>query len=167
LAVALYARVSTTRQAEQDLSIPDQLQQMRSWCKSRGHLIAKEYVEPGASATDDRRPVLQQLMTDARLSPAPFEIILVHSLSRFFRDVISFGVYERQLAKRGVRVISITQETTEDASGQLARRVFRRSTSTKARRTPSTPPAPCGRTRAVDSLTARGHRLVIGWSKLR
>ena len=31
MAVALYARVSTTRQAEQDLSIPDQLQQMREW----------------------------------------------------------------------------------------------------------------------------------------
>ncbi len=27
--VALYARVSTTRQAENDLSIPDQLRQMR------------------------------------------------------------------------------------------------------------------------------------------
>ena len=124
MAVALYARVSTARQAEQDLSIPDQLQQMRAWCKAHEHLIAQEYVEPGASATDDRRPVFQQMMADAQLSPAPFEIILVHSLSRFFRDVISFGVYERQLTKRGVKVVSITQQTAEDASGQLARRVF-------------------------------------------
>ena len=54
MAVALYARVSTTRQAEQDLSIPDQLKQMRDWCASQGVLVAKKYVEPGASATDDR-----------------------------------------------------------------------------------------------------------------
>ena len=38
--VALYARVSTSKQAEQDLSIPDQLKQMREWCKHEGHTAA-------------------------------------------------------------------------------------------------------------------------------
>ena len=52
--VAIYARVSTTRQAENDLSIPDQLRQMRQWCQRHGHVIVKEYIEPGASATDDK-----------------------------------------------------------------------------------------------------------------
>ena len=103
MAVALYARVSTTRQAEQDLSIPDQLRQMREWCDRNGHLIGKEYVEPGCSATDDRRPVFQELITDATMNPAPFEAIIVHSLSRFFRDAIAFGVYERQLKKTASR----------------------------------------------------------------
>jgi site-specific DNA recombinase len=60
MAVALYARVSTVKQAEKDLSIPDQLRQMREWCKGQGHLVAMEYVEPGASATDDRRPVFHR-----------------------------------------------------------------------------------------------------------
>ena len=124
MAVALYARVSTTRQAEQDLSIPDQLRQMRDWSASHGHLVAKEYIEPGASATDDRRPVFQEMIADATLEPAPYEAILVHSLSRFFRDVISFGLYERRLTKLGVKVISITQQTADDSSGVLARRVF-------------------------------------------
>jgi site-specific DNA recombinase len=124
MAVALYARVSTVRQAEQGLSIPDQLRQLREHCKRHGLLIAQEYVEPGASATDDRRPIFQQLIADAQLSPAPFDAIMVHSLSRFFRDLISFGVYERQLHKHGVKVVSISQETPEDSSGQLARRIF-------------------------------------------
>jgi DNA invertase Pin-like site-specific DNA recombinase len=62
--VALYARVSTARQAEKDLSIPDQLRQMREWCKARKHHIAVEYVEPGASATDDKRPVFQQMLEE-------------------------------------------------------------------------------------------------------
>jgi site-specific DNA recombinase len=124
MAVALYARVSTTRQAEQDLSIPDQLRHMREWCASQNLLVAKEYVEPGASATDDRRPVFQEMIGDATIDPAPFDAIIVHSLSRFFRDVIMFGVYERRLAKLGVKVISITQQTTDDASGMLARRIF-------------------------------------------
>ena len=56
MAVALYARVSTTKQADKDLSIPDQLRQMRDWAKRNGYLVAKEYIEPGASATDDGGP---------------------------------------------------------------------------------------------------------------
>jgi DNA invertase Pin-like site-specific DNA recombinase len=44
MAVALYARVSTTRQAENDLSIPDQLRRLREWAKANGHLVVKEYV---------------------------------------------------------------------------------------------------------------------------
>lgn len=124
MAVALYARVSTSRQAEADLSIPDQLNQMRAWCDRHGHVIAKEYVEPGASATDDRRPVLQQMMADALLSPPPFESIIIHSLSRFFRDSIQFGLYERRLKKAGVRIISISQQTSDDPAGEMARQIF-------------------------------------------
>ncbi|KXW57012.1 hypothetical protein FEMY_24710 [Ferrovum myxofaciens] len=33
--IALYARVSTTRQADNDLSIPDQLRQLHEWAKAR------------------------------------------------------------------------------------------------------------------------------------
>ena len=67
MAVALYARVSTTKQAEKDLSIPDQLRQMREWCKANGYAVAQEYIEPGASATDDKRPVFQQMIAEATL----------------------------------------------------------------------------------------------------
>ena len=124
MAVALYARVSTTKQADKDLSIPDQLRQMRDWCKRNGHAIAKEYVEPGASATDDRRPEFQQMISDASLKPSPYEVIVVHSLSRFFRDMIEFALYERRLNKSGCKVVSITQITSDDSAGQMARQIF-------------------------------------------
>lgn len=122
--VALYARVSTTRQAENDLSIPDQLRQMREWAKVNGHIVVQDYVEPGASATDDKRPVFQQMFTDAMQKPAAFEGIIIHSLSRFFRDGIEFGVYERKLAKNKVKVVSITQPTSDDAGGEMMRRII-------------------------------------------
>ncbi len=124
MAVALYARVSTSKQAEKDLSIPDQLRQMREWCKQQGYPIAAEYVEPGASATDDRRPVFQQMITDSCFSPSPFEGIVVHSLSRFFRDHVELGLYERKLRKAGVRLFSVTQQTGDDSAGQMARSLF-------------------------------------------
>jgi site-specific DNA recombinase len=53
---ALYMRVSTGRQAEHDLSIPDQRAQLQSWCSRQGYEVVAEFVEAGASATDDRRP---------------------------------------------------------------------------------------------------------------
>ena len=37
--VALYARVSTSRQAEADLSIPDQVHQAELWCEQRGFTL--------------------------------------------------------------------------------------------------------------------------------
>lgn len=124
MAVALYARVSTTRQAENDLSIPDQLRQIREWCQANDYVIANEYVEAGASARDDKRPVFQQMLADATLNPSPYEAIIIHSLSRFFRDSLDFALYERRLNQSGVKLISITQPTSEDSSGEMARKFF-------------------------------------------
>src|SRR5437763_526347 len=60
--VAVYARVSTTRQAENDISIPDQLAQARRYCQQRGWHVIREFVDAGASARDDKRVELQRLL---------------------------------------------------------------------------------------------------------
>ena len=122
--IALYARVSTTRQAENDLSIPDQLRQMRQWAERNGHVVVKEYIEPGASATDDKRPMFQTMVSDAALKPSPFQIIVVHSFSRFFRDLVEGAMYQRKLMKLGVRLESITQHTSDDSAGQMQRHMI-------------------------------------------
>lgn len=120
--IAIYARVSTGRQAENELSIPDQLRQMRQWAGRNGHVIVKEYIEPGATATDDKRPVFQDMMADATMKGAsPFQMIVVHSFSRFFRDHIEGAIYQRRLRKHGVKLESITQQTNDDPSGDMHR----------------------------------------------
>lgn len=124
MAVALYARVSTAKQAEKDLSIPDQLRQMRDWCKVQGHSIAMEYIEPGASATDDKRAEFQQMISDATFNPAPYEAVIVHSRSRFFRDLFEFMNYERMLKRAGCKLVSITQEISDDPAGEMAGKMF-------------------------------------------
>ena len=105
---ALYLRVSTGRQAESDLSIPDQRRQATAYCAGRGWEIAAEYVEPGASATDERRPEFQRMIDAATTKPPPFDVVLVHSFSRFFRDQFQLEFYVRRLARSGVRLASIT-----------------------------------------------------------
>ena len=42
----------------------------------------------------------------------------------FFRESLEFGLYERQLNKHGVKVVSITQQTSDDPSGEMARKIF-------------------------------------------
>jgi len=112
---ALYMRVSTGRQAEHDLSIPDQQNQLRSWCGANGHQIVLEFIEAGASASDDRRPVFQQMIERACDGERAFDLIVVHSYSRFFREAFDQEFYLRKLAKHGVRVVSVTQPVGDEA----------------------------------------------------
>lgn len=119
--VAIYARVSTTRQAEQDLSLPDQITQAESFCLGKGWQVAERFIEPGASATDDRRPEFQKLIDHATSPDRPVDIVLVHSMSRFFRDQFQSEFYIRKLRKAGVDVVSITQPFENDPTGNLMR----------------------------------------------
>jgi len=114
LRAALYMRVSTGRQAEHDLSIPDQRDQLRSLCHANGHELAAEFVESGASAADDRRPIFQQMIERACDGEHAFDLIVVHSYSRFFREAFEQEFYLRKLAKHQVRVISITQPVGDE-----------------------------------------------------
>lgn len=56
LRAALYLRVSTARQAEHDVSIPDQKRQGEAYCEARNLQLVETFIEPGASATNDRAP---------------------------------------------------------------------------------------------------------------
>ncbi len=121
---ASYLRVSTARQAEHDVSIPDQKRQGESYCQSRGYQLAETYVEPGASATNDRRPEFQRMIEAGTSKPAPFDVVIVHSFSRFFRDHFELEFYVRKLAKNGVRLVSITQEMGDDPMHVMMRQIM-------------------------------------------
>ena len=121
---ALYLRVSTGRQAEHDLSIPDQRAQSLAWLQQRGWTIVAEFLEPGASATDDKRPEFQRMIERACDGENAFDVIVVHSFSRFFRDAFGLEFYVRKLAKHGVRLVSITQELGDDPAQVMMRQVI-------------------------------------------
>jgi site-specific DNA recombinase len=53
-----------------------------------------------------------------------FEVILVHSFSRFFRDQFQLEFYVRRLAKSGVRLVSITQELGDDPMSNMIRQIM-------------------------------------------
>jgi len=53
-----------------------------------------------------------------------FDVIVVHSFSRFFRDAFGLEFYVRKLAKHGVRLVSITQELGDDPAQVMMRQVI-------------------------------------------
>jgi len=122
--VALYLRVSTGRQAAGDVSIPSQRDLTRRYCEARGWEVTEEFVEPGASATDDRRPVFQRMLEQVREPDRRFDVILVHAFSRFYRNGAEMELTIRSLRKLGVEVVSITQPTGDDPSQELMRQII-------------------------------------------
>jgi site-specific DNA recombinase len=121
---ALYLRVSTARQAEHDVSIPDQKRQGETYCEARGLQLVETFVEPGASATNDRRPEFQRMIEAGTSKPAQFDVVVVHSFSRFFRDHFELEFYVRKLAKNGVKLVSITQEMGDDPMHVMMRQIM-------------------------------------------
>ena len=124
LKAAIYVRVSTPRQAEKELSITDQRNQAHAYCERKGWHVVASYEDAGLSGTDENRPQLQKLMDDAARPEKPFDVVIVHSFSRFFRDAYQFEFHRRNLVKHDVNLASISQETGDDPMGDMVRQVL-------------------------------------------
>lgn len=120
---ALYLRVSTARQAEHDLSIPDQRRRAEEYCAAHDWQVVAVHEERGASGRTDQRPEFQNMIKEACARERPYDAIVVHSLSRFARNALDVAVHEHRLEKSGVALVSITQEFTDDANGKLLRQI--------------------------------------------
>ena len=121
---AAYVRVSTNRQAEHETSLIDQIAAITSYCEARGMILEDVFREPGASATDDNRPQFQAMIEAATARERPYDLVIVHSFSRFFRDQFEFERYRRKLAKAKVELVSTTQDVGEGATGDLVRSIL-------------------------------------------
>ena len=121
---AVYLRVSTGRQAENDVSLPSQRELTTRFCTAQGWCVVEEYVAPGASATDDRRTVFQRMLEDARSPDRRFDVICVYAFSRFYRNAAEMEMTIRRLRKCGVEVVSVTQPTGDDPSQEMMRQMI-------------------------------------------
>jgi DNA invertase Pin-like site-specific DNA recombinase len=101
-----------------------QRRQGEAYCASRGYHLVETFVEPGASAANDRRPEFQHMIEAGTSKPAPFDVVVVHSFSRFFRDAFDMEFYVRKLAKNGVKLLSITKEMGDDPVHQMMRQIM-------------------------------------------
>ncbi len=121
--VATYYRVSTGRQFSNEASIPSQRKITTGFCDQNGYAIVEEFVE-AKTATDDRRPVLQEMIDRACASDHPYDAIVFYAFNRFFRNVAEMELTIRKLRMHGVEVVSVTQPTGDDPSQILVRQII-------------------------------------------
>ena len=107
--VVAYIRVSSADQVDGH-SLDAQERLFRELCRNRGWEPIQAYREEGKSAHVDsirKRPVFRQLLEDA--SQGRFDVVVVHTLDRWSRNLRvmleSLGV----LAQHGVGLVSITE----------------------------------------------------------
>jgi site-specific DNA recombinase len=120
---ALYARVSTEKQADKELSIPAQLQAMREYARQRDWSIVEEFLEPGASARTTDRPVLKKLL--ARCADTPkIDVVLVHKVDRLARDVYGHATIKALFKRRGIRLASVVENVDDTITGHLVENIM-------------------------------------------
>src|SRR3546814_1713098 len=88
-----YVRVSTVRQAEHETSLADQIASIKRHCASRGIDLVEIYREPGATATDDSRPVFRTMIEAEADTEHPSDLVIVHTLNRLFRNHVRVTLY--------------------------------------------------------------------------
>ncbi len=115
----LYARVSSERQAEKDLSIPAQLKALRQYADKQGWRVAEQFVDEAQSARTADRPEFQRMITLARQKVPPFTVILVWKLSRFARNREDSILYKAMLRKHGVQIVSINEPIDDSPAGRM------------------------------------------------
>ncbi len=107
---ALYARVSDEEQVE-GYSLDAQRRAFRDYAKNQDWDTYHEYVEEGVSArTDDvaKRPLFQEAINDALAHK--FDVLVVHKLDRFARNVRVTLEHLDRLEKAGVSFVSISEQ---------------------------------------------------------
>ena len=115
---ALYARVSSERQ-DVDLSVAAQLRALRDYAQRNGYLVAREYVDEAESGRIADRPQFSRMLDEASKPEAPFKEILVWKFSRFTRKREHAVAFKSMLRRRGVRVVSITEQADDTPTGKL------------------------------------------------
>lgn len=99
----------------------DQIAACKTWAKEKGHVIVEIFQERGASAfaLEKRRPEFDRMIAAALSDAKPFDLIVVHMQSRFYRRNADRELLERQLESKGVHVVTLGQPRPEDETSSF------------------------------------------------
>lgn len=116
IAVA-YARYSSAGQ--RDVSIEQQLQDIRAYAEREGYTLVHEYADHARSGFKkvERRVEFQRMLAAAKAGK--FAVVIVWKTDRFARSREDAAVYKGHLRRAGVRVISAMEPIPDGSAGIL------------------------------------------------
>lgn len=117
--VAIYARVSTTEQAEEGYSIDEQIHVLNEFCEREGYVVYDEYVDRGISGKNiSGRPAVQRLLLD--VEKKKFDVVLVWKMNRLARKSLDLMNMVEKLNSKNIAFRSYTEKyETETPTGKL------------------------------------------------
>jgi site-specific DNA recombinase len=119
----IYLRVSTREQAEkgegtEGFSIPAQREACTRHVRDAAWDLVDEYADRGESARSADRPALQAML--ARIAEdRDVDAVVVHKIDRLARNMEDHVAIRALLRRRGVALVSVTENVEETASGRL------------------------------------------------
>ena len=96
-----------------------QLRALRDYAARNGYVVVREYIDEAKSVRINDRPEFNRMIDEARSPEAPFREVLVWKFSRFTRNREHAIAYKSLLRRRGVTVVSITEQTDDTPAGTL------------------------------------------------
>lgn len=120
--VVLYMRYSSAAQSEQ--SIEGQERVCTEYCDKKGYNIVRKYIDRATSAfkDTDKRTQFQKMIKDSE--KGLWDAVIVYKLDRFARNRYDSAMYKSRLRKNNVRVISATENISDDPEGVILESVL-------------------------------------------
>lgn len=120
--VVLYLRYSSDRQTEQ--SIEGQNRVCTAFCEQMNYEIVDRYIDRATTAfkDTDKRTEFQRMIRDS--DKQLWEGVIVYKLDRFARNRYDSATYKAKLKKNGVRVISATENISDNPEGVILEAVL-------------------------------------------
>lgn len=124
MSAIIYARVSTEKQAEHDLSIPSQLKAMRVYATTHlGKNVIEEFQDVGSGRSMRGRPGLLAAIQCAT-KRKDVDTFIVNRIDRLSRNVADYQVIKAQLAVHNVQLVSVVEHTDDSPAGELMENLF-------------------------------------------
>jgi site-specific DNA recombinase len=119
-----YARVSTGRQADRELSLPIQQKKIEAYCADNNSVLDRMFTDPGHTGRNPNRRGLRQLMEYALDPVNDVSVVAFYNFSRFMRRLLSFEQYAEKLENAGIEIVSVQQPLPKGATGKHMRRML-------------------------------------------
>ncbi|MBC7235006.1 MAG: recombinase family protein [Chloroflexi bacterium] len=105
-----YIRVSGDEQADRGLPVAGQRAEIERYARDHGYYLERVFVDEARSGGTDDREQFRRMMYEAHRDPAPCEVILLWSWSRFSRDQTDAHYWKASLRRHGVQIVDVSGE---------------------------------------------------------
>ena len=112
-----YVRVSSYEQAERNLSIPSQVEQIQNYAKQSWITIGKIYKEEHHSAFKGNRPAFNQMLKDVKHSKT-WRGLVVFKFDRLSRNLEDFIKLEKILKDHNMDLVSVAEPMLNNYLGK-------------------------------------------------